>query len=73
VEKQQQIADRVESAAAHARLLADLMLSGPSLQEMDRGALARVLHDLAVKLERAAEQTNRCRDCPLKTEAEGRP
>lgn len=73
MEQQEQIADRIESAAAHVRLLADLMLAGPALQEVDRGAFARVLHDLAVKLEQAAEDTERCRECPLKTEEDGRP
>jgi hypothetical protein len=55
MEKQEPIIDRIESAAAHARLLADVMLAQPGLKVVDHGALARVLHDLAVKLERAAE------------------
>ncbi len=39
--------------AGHVRLLADLMLAGPDLHDVDRGAFAQVLHDLAVRLERA--------------------
>ena len=40
--------------AGHVRLLADLMLAGPDLHDVDRGAFAQVLHDLAVRLERAS-------------------
>ena len=39
--------------AGHVRLLADLMLTGPDLQDVDRGAFAQVLNELAVRLERA--------------------
>lgn len=61
MEKQERIADQIESAAAHVRLLADLMLAGRGLQDVDRGALARVLHDLAEKLERALLESG-CRN-----------
>lgn len=55
MEKQQELTDRIESAAAHTRLLADFVLTGPALQEIDRGALGRVLHDLADRLKQAAQ------------------
>lgn len=73
MEPQEQIADRIESAAARMRLLADLLLAGPALQELNRGAFARMLYELAVTLEQASEATERCRGCPLNTDAEGRP
>lgn len=52
MDTQEPIAERIDAAAATLRLLADLLLAGPSLAEIDRGALARVLHDLAQRLER---------------------
>lgn len=43
----------IDKVSSHVRLIADLMLAGPDLQDVDRGAFAQVLHDLAARLERA--------------------
>ncbi len=56
MERHHAITDRLDLIAGHMRLLADLMLAGPDLQDVDRGAFAQVLHDLAVRLETATEE-----------------
>ncbi|MCK9530810.1 MAG: hypothetical protein M0R77_09655 [Gammaproteobacteria bacterium] len=56
MERHHEITDRLDLIAGHMRLIADLMLAGPDLQDVDRGAFAQVLHDLAVRLEAATEE-----------------
>lgn len=72
MDKQERAADRVELAAAHVRLLADLLSAGRGLQEVDRGALARVLQDLAEQLELAVQESA-CRTCRRTKEPGDRP
>lgn len=43
----------IDQVSGDVRLIADLMLAGPDLHDVDRGAFAQVLHDLADRLERA--------------------
>jgi hypothetical protein len=52
MEKHCAAADQLSLITGHVRLLADLMLAGPDLQDVDRGAFAQVLQDLALRLER---------------------
>ena len=44
--------EELRLAASHVRLLADLMLLGADLQDVDRAAFAHVLQDLAARLDR---------------------
>ncbi len=46
--------ERVRLVAGHVRLLADLMLPGGDLADVDRAAFAQVLSELAHQLEVAA-------------------
>ena len=50
----------------------DLMLAGPDLQNVDRGAFAQVLHDLAIRPERATGELQHASVRPRMTE-EARP
>ena len=53
MEKFSQAMTEIDQVSGHVRLIADLMLAGPDLHDVDRDALARVLHDLAARLRRA--------------------
>ena len=53
MEKFSQAMTEIDQFSGHVRLIADLMLAGPDLHDVDRGAFAQVLHDLAVRLDRA--------------------
>lgn len=50
------ITDQIELVAAHLRLIADLMLTGADLKEVDLPAFALVMEDLAVRLEEAIQE-----------------
>jgi hypothetical protein len=54
MEKFSEARAEIDQVSGHVRLIADLMLAGPDLHDVDRGAFAQVLHDLAVRLDRAA-------------------
>jgi len=47
------ITDRIELIAAHLRLIADLMVVGKDLNDVDLAAFALVMEDLAAQLEQA--------------------
>ncbi len=49
------VADSIQHVASHLRVLADLMLPGADLREVDQPALAQVLDDLARRLDRALQ------------------
>lgn len=53
------ITDRVELLAAHLQLIADLMVAGKDLKDIDLAAFARVMEDIAAQLERAARKQAR--------------
>ncbi len=63
--------DRLSLIAAQIRLLADLTLTARNLEEVQGDALALVLQDLAVRLERVAEQSEHCGQCPMRRHREG--
>jgi hypothetical protein len=73
MENEHNATDQLALVAGHVRLLADLMLAGPDLQEVDRGAFAQVLHDLAVRLERAVEALEHERESPVQNGMEAQP
>jgi hypothetical protein len=50
------ITDRIELIAAHLRLIADLMLAGKDLKDVDLAAFALVMENLAAQLERATRE-----------------
>jgi hypothetical protein len=54
MEKLLEATAEIDRVSGHVRLIADLMLAGTDLHDVDRGAFAQVLHDLAVRLDRAA-------------------
>lgn len=72
MEMQRPITDQLGLIAGQVRLLADLMLAGPDLQEVESGAFALVLQDLAVRLEGMAGKTEQCSECPLQPQREER-
>ncbi len=53
MEKFSEATAEIDRSSGHVRFIADLMLAGPDLHDVDHGAFAQVLHDLAVRLERA--------------------
>ncbi len=52
------VADSIQHVASHLRVLADLMLPGADLREVDQPALAQVLDDLARRLDKALHQVH---------------
>ena len=68
MEKFSEATAEIDQVSGHVRLIADLMLAGPDLHDVDRGAFAQVLHDLAVRLERAAEALEDLGRSPLTAE-----
>ncbi len=58
--------------AGHVRPLADLMLAGPDLQDVDRDAFALVLHDPAGRHKRIAGEMQNAGRSP-RTEEEAQP
>ncbi len=53
------ITDQIELVAAYLRFVADLMITGADLKEVNLAAFALVMEDLAARLERATEETAR--------------
>ena len=67
------ITDRIDLIAAHLRLIADLMLTGADLKEVNLAAFARVMEELAAQLERATIETARLLSSETGTDRESQP
>jgi len=50
------ITDRIERVSVYLRLIADLMLAGKDLRDVDLAKFAFVMEDLAAQLERALRE-----------------
>ena len=62
--RQHPVTDQLRVIAGHVQLLADLMLAGPDLQDVDRGAFAQVLQDLASRLDQVLAEVECLSRCP---------
>lgn len=67
------IMDRIEPVAAHLRFIADLMLTGADLKEVNLAAFALVMEDLTAQLERATKETARLLLSETGTDRESQP
>ncbi len=67
------IMDRIELVAAHLRLIADLMLTGADLKEVNLAAFALVMEDLTTQLERATKEAARLLLSETGTDRESQP